>query len=107
MSNPSQMKGDVVNHSTCGDSAHNLPVPIGIELDEAERGIWLGANELINLQTLITHVRWWGDRWQTQLNPALELLGSRQSGQYQEHAVAMVMLAAGLQRKLAGHHQEP
>ena len=66
---------------------------------EGEGGLLLSADEACNLLALCTHAKWMAQRWQDELGPALNALGSRHASECHEHVLAAGRIAHSMQRK--------
>ncbi|MAX33829.1 MAG: hypothetical protein CME72_12280 [Halomonadaceae bacterium] len=72
-----------------------LPKPDPME----EGGLHLSPDEACNLLALCTHAKWMAQRWQADLGPALNALGSRHASECHEHVLAAGRIAHSMQRK--------
>lgn len=70
-----------------------MPVP------KEEGGLYLSPDEVCNLLSLCTHAKWMSHRWQSELGPALQTLGSRHATECHEHIMIAAKLAHAMQRK--------
>ncbi|MFG6159611.1 KilA-N domain-containing protein [Halomonas sp. 1390] len=73
-----------------------LPKPDPIE---GEGVLHLSPDEACNLLALCTHAKWMAQRWQAELGPALNALGSRHASECHEHVLAAGRIAQSMQRK--------
>lgn len=64
-----------------------------------EGRITLSAEQAAELRLLCYHAKWLNHRWQTELGPALQGLGSRHAIECHEHIVGAAKIAHLMQRK--------
>ncbi|MDV6318827.1 ORF6N domain-containing protein [Chromohalobacter sp. HP20-39] len=59
----------------------------------------LNSDEVANLVTMCHHTKWMCNRWQRELGPALQTLGSHHANDCHGHIVAAAKIAHSMQRK--------
>ncbi|TDX29084.1 hypothetical protein DFO67_108128 [Modicisalibacter xianhensis] len=59
-----------------------------------EGRVTLSSEQTADLRLLCYHTKWLAHRWQTELGPALQALGSRHATECHEHIIAAAKLAA-------------
>ncbi|WP_208670717.1 hypothetical protein [Halomonas sp. TA6] len=62
------------------------------------RGSEIGTNQVERLEALCFHAKWMANRWQRELGPALQALGSRHAQECHEHIIGAARLAHTMQR---------